>query len=193
MPKTGKLSQFDAGLGLNMAETWWELGKLLADREDVRALAKVVSRVRDDLPTWQCNVMTLPRLQDFLTKANRLLKEHYQGKDISREAESLMNPANYRISAKRVGNDLQITEPVDLFWAQEYETLLLGLEPDRGDSIPVAHVMGTCEDPKCNEFFVRSRSDQRYHSEKCRMRVASRKAYRQASRERAARRRHPRR
>lgn len=188
MPKSGKkTSEYDAGLGLYAADSWWDLGKLLAGREKVDVLTRRVASMKEQLPPWQRDAVTLARLQEFLDTADRLLKEHHIGKDIARSAESLMNPKNYRITAKKVGEFLQITESGELFWALEYESLFNALEPPQTDEMPFSEVMAKCADSKCPQLFLKSRSDQKYHTDKCRMRVANRTAYKKASSERVAR------
>lgn len=176
---------FDPYLGLGIAESWWLLGRYLsafhpAESDDVmRATAeRWIADLFDDDEPWHEDAraaLKADRLVEFAKNAYRLLERKFRGEPIGPEALALVKPAvDYQ--AREDGQFLDLFEPVDVWWANEYRMLFLDLvEPKTHKSW--LHAVGTCANEKCSRFFVKQRSDQRFHSEACRARAANQRAY----------------
>jgi hypothetical protein len=173
---------FDAYLGLGVAVTWWDLGRLLARREDDKALGEIAARVRPTLADYEAKAITLPRLREFATVVYDLLKTKSEGRKIGdKVSQRVAGSLEYDFHEE--GAYLSANEPPDTFWANEYRLLFLDIEKPK-EGTGWLNAAGTCK--ACGNFFIKSRRDQVYDTATCRMRIANREAYK---RERDQRRR----
>jgi hypothetical protein len=164
---------FDASLGLGVAETWWELGKLLALRDDAGALALWAARVRAELDEPEANAITVPELQKFARVAYELLRAKFNRQNIANQFSTLMASSS-KFKVVEQDQYLKATEPPKTFWANEYRYLLTDLSRPKS-GIGWLNAAGLC--PVCGEFFIRARSDQKFHNDSCRARFHNTAAY----------------
>lgn len=175
--KAGK--PFDAYIGSAAATSWWELGKWLSRRDDPRSLALWRTRMIDDVGpgTVEAKAINPDRLREFAEDVYSLLERKYRGESIGRNIQDRVRAAaSYVIHDE--GDYLAWHEPDKVFWANEYRLLFMELREDtEGD--PEQHgwreAVGRCAE--CNEFFVKARRDQLFHSTKCRTKAGNRVAY----------------
>jgi hypothetical protein len=166
---------FDPYLGLGVAQTWWDLGRLLAIRDDPDKLKKWADsvRARADLGKAEVDAITLKGLTEFASTVYDLLKAKFGSERIGPTVRELVRGcAGFDFVDS--GQYMRADEHGETFWANEYRLLFDAIsKPDAGEGWITA--TGTCLD--CGVFFVKGRRDQQYHNTLCRMRVANRRAY----------------
>ena len=181
MPVVSPEDKFDSSLGMYVAETWWELGKLLARRNDRKALDAWAEQVRKKLTDREAPAVSGASLQAFATTAFALLKAKHQGQKIASDFLKLVRKSAHF----EVEEDGQYLEPIELpdtFWANEYRFLLIDLCKPKSGGVGWLTAASTC--PSCKEFFIKGRSDQKFHDDRCKAKFHNKNAYDQ---EKAAR------
>jgi hypothetical protein len=176
---------FDAGLGLVLGDTWWQLGKNVArvlaaeGEEQNRRLEEWAAKVRSDLAEAGMNEpiggVTPRAIMTFVETVMGLLEQKFDGKPIAQKVHHLTKTAN-DFNVYDVGQYLDIQEPDHVFWAVEYDFLFSKMDKSISGG-GWLNAVGRCGDDDCRQFFIKARSDQRHHSDACRTRSANRKAY----------------
>lgn len=172
--------EFDATLWMAVADSWWDLGKktaplvgetLTAEQREghLRAWVKTVHESADGDDDVLAAV-TPDTLDTFIRTALALLERKFEGEKIANDVQSLVEPARYRV--RDDGNLLRFDESADAFWAWEYLYLFEDLKYDEAGWMTA---VGRCE--RCKSFFIKSRKDQRFHSDECRKHVANQRFY----------------
>ncbi len=177
----------DRYLGLATVDTWPQLGKLLSDRDDPAALRQWASDIKRNLSGSQAEAMVIDKLAEFAKNIFRLLERKHDGRDIAAEVQNLTKPAaKFRfIDEPKNKQYLRGEEPLDVFWALEYQYMFDELvEPTKGAGWleHVAH----CKDTECKKFFIKSRRNQEFCSEACRVRFGNREFYKKNKQAKAA-------
>lgn len=177
--------EFDATLWMAIADSWWDLGRrsapligdtLLAEQRDgyLSAWAKAVHEGAEGDEDVIAAV-TPAALDTFVRTALGLLERKYGGGAIAEELQRLVEPAKYRISDD--GKLLRFDESPEAFWAWEYVFLFQDLKYEEAGWLTA---VGRCE--RCDAFFIKSRKDQRFHSDACRKHVANKRFYKNRGR-----------
>lgn len=172
--------EFDATLWMAIADSWWDLGKrtapLIGDtlepeqREGcLRAWVTAVHESAEDDEDVIAAV-TPASLETFVKTALALLERKYDGGVIAPEVQRLIEPARYQISDD--GKLLRFDESPEAFWAWEYVYLFEDLKYEEAGWLTA---VARCE--RCKAFFIKSRKDQRFHSDACRKHVANQRFY----------------
>lgn len=176
-------ARFHPDLGLAIADTWWDLGRLLSKRDNDAALEAQLIRIRKDAPEFASSLNLRP-LKRFLATAYELLRKKFNREPIAESAASLGRtgpPCEYFDD----GQYLDWKEPDSVFWANEYDVLFRDLAPPLSGEPSWLSAAAICADNRCKQgFFIRSRSNQDYCSYNCRMRAYGRDAYRKLHRKR---------
>lgn len=177
--------EFDPSLGLLLGDTWWKLGKniarILAVDGEVRSrrLEEWCEEVRTDLADSGMNEpmggVTPAAILTFVETVMGVLEHKFDGKPIAETVRRLTKRAN-AFNVYDEGQYLDIQEPTDVFWAVEYDFLFSKMDKAIGGG-GWLNAVARCADDDCKKFFIKSRSDQRHHSDACRTRSANRKAY----------------
>lgn len=172
--------EFDATLWMAIADSWWDLGKKTApligdtlgpEQRDghLRAWTQAVHE-NTEQDTDVVAAVTPEALDSFVRTALTLLERKYDGERIASDVQGLVDAAQYRISDD--GNLLRFKESAEAFWAWEYLYLFEDLKYEEAGWITA---VGRCE--RCKSFFIKSRKDQRFHSDACRKHVANQRFY----------------
>jgi len=182
--KLARDDDFDAYIGLAAASTWWELGKRLTPLLDLEGKAKerhliewsdkIKNNLLDEKMTIEAQIVTPDAVGQFAENVLKLLRKKYHKEPIARDVLSLIKNRKLLINDMDSTSYLQFEEPDESFWAFEYLLLFEELQPPK-DGIGWLNAVAICE--SCSVFFIKQRSDQRYHSDACRMRLANRKSY----------------
>jgi hypothetical protein len=191
--KSAENEEFDPTLGLLLGETWWQFGKnvarvrTMAGDERQRWLEEWAADVRVNLAeggmTEPLGGITPAALLAFVEAVMDALEQKFDGKPIAKIVRRLTKKAN-DFNVRDDGQYLDIQEPPEVFWAVEFDFLFSKMDKAiRGGGW--LNAVARCADDDCRTFFIKSRSDQRHHSDACRTRSANRKAY-----ERSVTRRH---
>jgi hypothetical protein len=182
---------FEAFLGLGLADKWWVLGKWTSRIESAdtkTAKLKVArewaeefrKRESDEFPSGAPRV-TPERILEFSSTILRLLEQKFNAKPIADEVAKLVNhAASYVVNDEKGGErdrkHLACVESEETFWALEYALLFRELTNGRQRD-DWTYAVGFCADDNCGKFFIRRRPDQHFHSDKCRTNQANRAAY----------------
>ena len=167
---------FDPYLGVICADTWWDLGKLLAHRDDGAWIAKQIpawTKEIDD-PTYRAYV-TVETVRSFANRVYDLLRRKYQGEPIVEEARS-----SAELAARGVYRDngryLEYDEDPDVYWAIDTRFVLNDLEKSV-DENDIGWLNAVEECRECGTFFVKQRRDQIFDTAKCRTKFTNRDSY----------------
>jgi hypothetical protein len=177
--------EFDPYIGITVADTWPKLGRLLATVQSEAPRPEVLINLKrwiDEL--WDDNevpyddalkAITPLRLLKFARDVQGLLERKFSGESIASEIrDRIAACGNFEIREEKTFVDLY--EPPRVWWANEYRVLFADLvQPKSGKSW--LHAVALCANEDCLKFFVKQRSDQRFHSEVCRARAANQRAY----------------
>jgi hypothetical protein len=180
-----EVDEFDPFLGLLLGETWWKLGKnfgpALTGSDDDRAayLAKWSAELREQLLEEEMkeslDAINPDSLRQFISTAMSLLEKKYDHGNIAKDVDRLTKKAN-EANIYDVGQYIDIQEPTEVFWANEYDFLFRDLvKPLEGRGW--LNAVARCAASSCQTFFIKQRKDQRYHTDACRTRTANREAY----------------
>lgn len=176
---------FDPYLGMATADSWWLLGRRLApfhrdEPEDRKMMAAErwigdLLKERDECYDDEIAALTPERLRHFAEDVYVLLERKFHGEAIGAEViERLRASADF--DPREKGQYLDLFEPVNVWWANEYRALFLDLvEPKSGPSW--LYAVDLCANERCRRFFVKQRSDHRFHAESCRSRAANQRSY----------------
>jgi len=178
---------FDPAINAAVATSWYQLGKLLSivkfsdDSEKLeRALSQWIRKLEID-ENLHLNVapgtLSPSKLKAFARTVYEVLEKLFTGCDVSKKVRALTKAAA-TVSIRSDGQYLRFFESSDAFWAADYDIVFSEVTRPQTD----AHkgwleVASRCELDGCEVFFIRARGDQNYHSERCRLRAANRKAY----------------
>jgi hypothetical protein len=183
--KPNETEEFDPGLGLGVADTWWALGRRLAafqaastpQEENAYAERWIAEILEDENERFEDQRAALKpdRLREFARTVPELLERKFRGRSIAADAAGLMRACS-QYDVREEAQFLDLYEPIDVWWANEYRLLFADLV-DRSPYPTWLSAVGTCAREECGQFFIKQRSDQRYHSESCRARVANQRAY----------------
>ena len=177
--------EFDSYLGMALGETWWQLGRNFAkvlgtsgesQQNHLEAwAAKIRQKLAEDDLSEPLAGVTPEAILAFVKTTMAILENKYQGRDVAREVKRLTKKiGDYNLYD--AGQYLNYQEPVDVFWAVEYDFLFRNLDVSyKGGGW--LNAVSRCEDSDCRAFFIKSRTDQRHHSDACRTRSANRRAY----------------
>jgi hypothetical protein len=174
--------EFDSSLGLVTGATWWELAKnisplLACSPEDrKKKIESWVNRihrkmVEDDMEV-SLPCVTPAALEKFVTTLLATLEKKYEGKSIAADVRRLTRKQKLAITDD--GQYIRYDELEDTFWSLEYHYLFLDMQRERSGK-GWLNAVDRCG--CCGVFFIKQRSDQRFHSDACRTRAANRKAY----------------
>jgi hypothetical protein len=181
--------EFDAWLGLVLADTWWQLGKNVARVLAVKGTTRQqrledwAQKVRAELAKSGMNEpmggVTWKAVFAFVETIIDILEQKFDGKPIARRVRQLTKDAS-AFNVYDDGQYLDIQEPESVFWSVEYDFLFSKIDKSIGGG-GWLNAVARCADDDCRKFFIKSRSDQRHHSNDCRTRSANRKAYTRAA------------
>jgi hypothetical protein len=188
-PASDEAEEFDGYLGLVLADTWSQLGKNVARVFAVdgeareQRLEEWTNKARADLAEAGMNEpiggVTAPAILSFVETVLDLLEQKFDGKPIAHKVRRLTRNAN-AFNVYDDGQYLDMQEPAEVFWSVEYDFLFSKMDKSIGGGGWI-NAVTRCADPDCGKFFIKSRSDQRHHSDACRTRAANRKAYERSS------------
>ena len=166
---------FDPYLGVICAETWWDLGKLLARRDDPTWIAKQIPGwTKESHPDYK-GYVTVEAVQSFANRIHDLLRRKFHEESIALEAAAIV-----RVVAQGVYRDdgamLELEETHDVYWATETQFVLNDLnKPTAEGAGSWLEAVDECRE--CGEFFVKQRRDQIFDTAKCRTKFTNRDAY----------------
>jgi hypothetical protein len=181
--KPSRPAAFDPYLGCVCADTWWDLGKLIAHRDDAAWLEKQVPRWVADLHADYVGHITVDAVAEFARTIFGLLRRRFRHQPIAAEANlitaPMREPGDYFRDDDERGPYLDFTETLEQFWAVEYATVLEELlRPELSDKKDQRGWLNAVDEcAECHEFFVKQRRDQIFDSAKCRTKFANRDAY----------------
>jgi hypothetical protein len=166
---------FDPYIGVICAESWWDLGKLLAHRTDPAWIAKKIPFwTKDSHPDFKGNV-TVESVQRFAVEIYDLLRRKFNDEPIAAEAQAIGRRAAQAVY-RDAGPMLELDETSDVFWAIETKFVLDDLcRPFKLNAGGWLEAVDVCRE--CEEFFVKQRRDQIFDTAKCRTKFANRDAY----------------
>ena len=183
-------ADFDPVLSMALADSWWDLGKKLAPftagsattEQQTAFLRGWAAEVRDDEDPDVVAAVTPDRLQLFVATVLTLLERKFEGGDIAEDVRALIADARFDVCDD--GRRLRMTETPEAFWAWEYVYLFTEMHSTSKSDWTTA--VGRCSE--CNVFFVKTRTDQRFHGDACRKRAANVRFYRNSKAKRKRRR-----
>jgi hypothetical protein len=168
-----------------LGETWWKFGRNVArilsvtGDERERRLEEWAGEVRHELAengmTEPIGGITPAAILTFVRTVMDVLEQKFDGKPIAKIVRRLTKKAN-EFNVYDDGQYIDIQEPADVFWAVEYDFLFSAMDKEKAAG-GWLNAVARCADDDCRTFFIKSRSDQRHHSDACRTRSANRKAY----------------
>lgn len=175
-PKARPRRDFDPYLGVVCADTWWDLGKLLARRDDKAWIAK-------QIPAWTKEIddpayrryVTVEAVQGFANRIYDLLRRKYKGESIIDEARLIAAQAA-RGAYRDNGRYLEYDEDPDVYWATDTRFVLNDLEKSIDES-EIGWLNAVEECRECGTFFVKQRRDQIFDTAKCRTKFTNRDSY----------------
>jgi hypothetical protein len=181
---TTERAEFDPVLSMAIADTWWELGKRLSpfvgdavsSAQKAAALEDWVAEILKARSTDEerevdrdiVSALTPERLGTFVETALALLERKYNNESIARDVHTLIKEASCDV-VDAPNRRLEMPETPDAFWAWEYLSLFTEMRSSNKSDWTIA--VGNCE--KCKQFFVKTRSDQRFHNDTCRKEAAN--------------------
>jgi len=182
-PRSSRRRAFDPYLGCVCADTWWDLGKLIAHRDDSAWIDKQIPRWTRDLHPDFVGYVTVNAVAEFARTLFGMLRRRFRHQSIAADANSLT--AAMRLSGDYFRDDergpyLDYHESFEIFWAIEYNSVLEELlrpylAPEKTDQRGWLNAVDECAE--CREFFVKQRRDQIFDTAKCRTTFANRDAY----------------
>lgn len=167
--------EFDPYIGVICADSWWDLGKLLAHRNDPGWITKKIPVwTKDSHPDFKGNV-TVESVQHFAGEIYDLLRRKFNEEPIAEEAQAIIRRAA-QATYRDAGPMLELDETSDVFWAIETKFVLDDLcRPFKADAGGWLEAVDVCRE--CGEFFVKQRRDQIFDTAKCRTKFTNRDAY----------------
>jgi len=171
---------FDPWLATAVADSWWDLGRKLAPftagsdpaEQQVAFLRDWAASIHKDEDADVIAAVTPERLRQFVTTVLHLLERKFEGDNVAEDVRRLIADARYDVSDD--GRRICFTETPEAFWAREYLYVFTEMHSTNRSDWTTA--VGRCGE--CNAFFVKTRSDQRFHSDLCRKRAANLRFYR---------------
>ncbi len=175
---------FDPYIGSYIATTWWDLGKQISELE------KPKTNKNQHFDDWLTSIRTEAEksqivnpddlirtdLQCFISNLLRLLESKYHSDDIANELRELIDVPDFVGTITDHGQYIRYNESARGFWASEYDRIFDSLRfPQKGGKGWLEAVT-TCGYASCNKFFIKSRRDQRFHSDTCRAKTANKLA-----------------
>lgn len=172
---------FDPVLSMAVAGSWWDLGRRLApfageaaspeqQTAALRDWAAAILKDEDDQDV--IDAVTEDGLRTFVATVLPVLERKFDGREIAAEVQRLISAASYYVSDE--GHRLNMKETSEAFWAWEYLYLFNDMHwTHKSDWITA---VSRCAE--CNVFFIKTRIDQRFHSDACRKKAANLRFYR---------------
>jgi len=181
--------EFNASLPMHLVDTWWQLGRRLSPfvgsgtselRRDV-FIEEWLASAREGSESDALSALTAEKLREFIATALSVLEDKFEGRDVADRVALLIAAATFDVADE--GRLLRLTEKPDAFWSWEYLYLFTELHAENKPSWLTA--VGRCQ--HCTLFFVKSRSDQRFHDDSCRKMSANKRFYNRSKKPKATR------
>jgi hypothetical protein len=168
--------EFDATIEAMCAETWWDLGKLLAHLDDDTETQKRVEAIREDLHPDLKPYVTIDTVREFARTVYDVLCRFYDGADVKADIERLMETESHTV--QEANGFIEVDESFEAFWGFEYGAVFTSLgKPYRPEDDPSGWRNAVHRCSECGTFFVKQRRDQMFDKTLCRTRATNRDAY----------------